>query len=104
MYVVCTRPASVNGFGITSEDALAKLTSTQQIFAILPDTSQVYPTWETLMARYKVGGKRAHDMRLVAVMLIHRVQQILTFNDVDFRNVQEIKALNPFDVLSLPRS
>jgi hypothetical protein len=74
------------------------------LFELLPETAQVYPTWEGLVAKYAVQGKRAHDVRLVALMIQHRVPKLLTFNDADFRAVAEIQSLNPFDVLAIPRT
>ena len=104
MYVVCTRPASGNGFGMTAEQAAAEITATRGLFELLPETSQVYFTWEGLIAKYAVQGKRAHDVRLVALMIEHRVPKLLTFNDADFRRFAEIETINPFDVISIPRS
>jgi len=104
MYVVCTRPATVNGVGMTPEQALAELAAARALFQNLPDTPQIYSTWEGLMGKYKVQGKRAHDLRLAAFMIEHRIPTILTFNDADFRTVSEIDALNPFDILGVPRT
>jgi predicted nucleic acid-binding protein len=103
MYVVCSRPASTNGFGYTPQQAYGEIAATRGLFEILPETAQVYPTWEGLIAKYAVQGKQAHDTRLVALMIQHRVSQILTFNDADFRRFTEIRPLNPFDVLGIPR-
>ena len=105
MYVVLTRPAAVNGgFGMTAAQAGAEIAATRALFELLPETAQVYPTWEGLVAKYAVQGKRAHDVRLVALMIQHRVPKLLTFNDGDFRAVAEIQSLNPFDVLAIPRT
>ncbi len=103
MYVVCSRPLSVNGLGMTPQQAHAEITATRALFQLLPETSQVYSTWEGLVVKYAIGGKQAHDTRLVALMIEHRVAQLLTFNDADFRPFAEIGAANPFDVLGIPR-
>ena len=103
MYVVCTRPASGNGFGMTAQQAAAEIAAARAIFEILPETAQVYPIWEGLIAKHGPLGKRAHDVRLVALMIQHRVGKLLTFNDADFRPFIEIEPLNPFDVLAMPR-
>lgn len=104
MYVVCTRPASANGgFGMTAPQACAEIAATRALFELLPETAQVYPTWEGLIAKHAIQGKRAHDVRLVALMIQHRVPRLLTFNDADFRCFTEIESLNPFDVLAIPR-
>jgi predicted nucleic acid-binding protein len=103
MYVVCSRPVSANGFGMTPQGAYAEITRVQALFPLLTETAQVYPTWEGLIAKYAVHGKRAHDTRLVAIMIEHRVPRLLTFNDADFEKYAEIVALNPFDVLGVAR-
>jgi predicted nucleic acid-binding protein len=103
MYVVCTRPVSANGFGFTSQQACAEIAATRALFELLPETTQVYPAWEGLVAKYTIQGKLAHDVRLVALMIEHRVGKLLTFNDADFRRFTEIETLNPFDVLVIPR-
>ncbi|HEX5244956.1 MAG TPA: type II toxin-antitoxin system VapC family toxin [Tepidisphaeraceae bacterium] len=104
MYVVLTRPANVNGFGMTASGAAAEIAATRALFELLPETAQVYPTWEGLIATHGTMGKRAHDVRLVALMIQHRVARILTFNDAEFRSFTEIEPLNPFDVTGKPRS
>lgn len=104
MYVVCTRPVGENGFGMTPPQAHAEITSARALFQVLPETPQVYPTWEGLVAQYAVVGKRTHDTRLVAIMIEHRVPKLLTFNDADFQHFTEITAINPFDVLGVARS
>jgi predicted nucleic acid-binding protein len=103
MYVVCTRPAGANGFGITAPQACAEIAAARALFELLPETAQVYPTWEGLMVKHAILGKRAHDVRLVALMIEHRVGRLLTFNDADFRSFTEIQPINPFDVLALPK-
>ncbi len=104
MYVVCSRPISANGFGLTSEQSRAEIAKARSFFQLLPETAQVYTTWERLIGQYTIHGKRAHDARLVAMMIEHHVPRILTFNDGDFRQFSEIITLNPFDVVGIPRS
>ena len=47
------------------------------------------------MNRYDVRGRQVYDARLVAVMLVHNISQILTFNITDFKRYQEITAVHP---------
>ena len=103
MYVVCSRPASANGFGMSPQRAHAEIARVRTLFPLLPETTRVYPRWEGLIAKYVVLGKQAHDTRLVAIMIEHRVPRLLTFNDADFEKYAEIVALNPFDVLGVAR-
>jgi len=104
MYVVCSRPISNNGFGMSPQQACAEIISARGLFEILPESAEVYPTWEGLIAKHAVQGKQAHDVRLVALMIQHRVPRILTFNDIDFRRFTEVGTLSPFDVLAIPRT
>ena len=104
MYVVCSRPIDVNGLGMTYQQARAEIARARSLFQLLPETAPVYATWERLIGHYTIHGKRAHDARLVAMMIEHNVPRILTFNDGDFRQFSEITTLTPFDVIGVPRN
>jgi predicted nucleic acid-binding protein len=104
MYVVCTRPSAANGFGYTAQQAITEIIAARSLFEILSETAQLYPTWEGLIAKHGILGKQAHDVRLVALMIQHRVPKILTFNDADFRRFTEIEILNPFDLLTTSKN
>jgi predicted nucleic acid-binding protein len=104
MYVVLTRPLSVNGFNLSPDQAIRRVADARAVFTMLPEHNGLYTVWDGLVRKYGVIGKRGHDARLVATMILHSVPTILTFNDHDFRQFTEINVLNPFDVLNLPRS
>ena len=104
MYVVCTRPLQQNRLGLTPAQPHQEITKVRSLFQLLPETAGVYNAWEGLAAKYAVAGKPAHDRRLAAFMVEHRLVQILTFNDQNFVRYAEIRTLNPFDVLGLPRT
>ncbi|NNM85504.1 MAG: hypothetical protein HKL96_07095 [Phycisphaerales bacterium] len=88
---------------MTSQQACAEVAATRALFEVLPETPQVYPAWEGLIAQHLVVAKRAHDVRLVALMIQHRVSKLLTCIDADFRSFTEIEPLNPFDVMGIPK-
>ncbi len=44
---------------------------------------------------HEVKGAKVHDARLVAIMQTHGVQQLPTFNTVDFGRYAGIVALHP---------
>ena len=46
------------------------------------------------MVEYRVSGKNAHDARLVAAMVVHEIESILTFNTGDFLRYEEIRVLD----------
>ena len=43
-------------------------------------------------------GRRVHDTRLVAVMKVHKVTHLLTFNTEDFKRYDGITIVDPKDV------
>ncbi|HXD89299.1 MAG TPA: PIN domain-containing protein [Urbifossiella sp.] len=75
-----TRPSSVNGLGLTAAAAEALAANFEAKFPLLPETSDIYPAWKTLVCTLGIIGKQVHDARLVAVCHVNRVSHLLTFN------------------------
>ena len=73
MYVVCSRPVGANGMGMTSGQAHAEIAKARSLFHLLSETAHICPTWENLIRQYAIVGKRAHDARLVAMMIEHHI-------------------------------
>jgi hypothetical protein len=94
-WVVATRPAANNGLGMSLQHAAAELVKIKGLFRLLPETSGVYTEWEKLILQYQVIGKPAHDARFAAVMGIHGLNHILTFNFSDFKRFNHITAIDP---------
>ena len=95
LWVVATRPTNVNGFGWTPAQAHRAVMDFQGHFALLEDTPAVFTHWLTLVTTHAVEGKRAHDARLAATMLAHRVDTLLTLNPRDFAAFPGITVLQP---------
>ncbi len=97
---VSTRPTNQNGFGRTPLETNDILSQLEQVFTLLPASTEIYPKWRQLVVRHKVLGAKVHDTRLVAAMIFHGVKHILTFNTSDFtRYISEgITAVNPTEV------
>lgn len=89
---VVTRPANVNGLGLSSADAEALAATFEASFPLLPDTPDIFPAWKTLVAASGCIGRQVHDARLVAVCLVHQISHILTFNT---RHFVRLAALAP---------
>jgi predicted nucleic acid-binding protein len=104
MYVVATRPVEVNGLGWSPSDAHNELLKMKRVFRLLPETRTIYEIWEGLIKDRAIAGKPAHDARMVAMMLLHDVKQLLTFNVDDFQRFSEITVRHPSDLLGLPRT
>ncbi len=97
-WVVCTRPVEQNGLGMTVTATTATMTRLQQSFPVYRDERAIFDRWEELVTRHEVKGKNAHDARIVAAMLHHRLTHLLTFNDSDFKRFAEIAVLTPGEV------
>jgi predicted nucleic acid-binding protein len=97
-WVVATRPINVNGLGMTTDEAEKELDNLQKLFTILPENEQIFDKWKSLVAKYKVSGKPAHDARIVAAMTVHKIETILTLNPGDFKRYTEISTFRPQDI------
>jgi predicted nucleic acid-binding protein len=98
-WVVATRPRAVNGLGLSVGEATTELARLKTLFPLLFDTPSIYPEWERLVSTNRVGGKNAHDARLVAAMTVHGLTHLLTFNVGGFAPYPGITALAPAAVL-----
>jgi len=99
-WVVATRPAAQNGLGYTVAQTQAELARFRNLFPLLHDTPALFREWQNLVSHYQVIGKNAHDVRLVAAMLVHGLGRLLTFNVADFQRYQGIVVVSPQDILA----
>jgi predicted nucleic acid-binding protein len=83
-WAVATRPRQANGLGLDAITAEAAIETIERTFALLPDDPAIHRHWKRLVAQHRVIGRRVFDIRIVAVMLVHGVERILTFNADDF--------------------
>jgi predicted nucleic acid-binding protein len=84
-WAASTRPVEVNGYGWSTEIAAARVAEILRQFPLLPETPAVFPEWLRLVSRHGILGKQVHDARLVALLNIHGVPRLLTFNVGDFQ-------------------
>jgi predicted nucleic acid-binding protein len=96
---VLTRPVANNGMGVSAQVALAEVEKIERAMALLPDSPATYGEWKRLVLQHGVMGVKVHDTRLVAVMNVHGVQRLLTFDAGDFARYG-IEVLQPASVLS----
>lgn len=95
---VCTCPSDKNGLGFTIAETDAELKQIEQVFDLLPDTSDVYRNWRELVVKHSVSGVQVHDAKLVAAMKAHNIENLLTFNTKDFKRYSDIRAVEPKDI------
>jgi predicted nucleic acid-binding protein len=92
-WAVITRPIDTNGLGLSIEQAAEEVSGLKRLFVLLPELP-LHDTWEHLVSDYRVSGKNAHDARLVAAMMVHGIENILTFNVEDFLRYKRIRVLD----------
>jgi predicted nucleic acid-binding protein len=100
---VATRPGANNGLGLTPIDALDLVAhEIEPVCSALAEPPSVYEDLKRLIATYGVVGKQVHDARLVAMMLVWKIENILTLNEQDFRRYEPegIKIFTPASILA----
>src|SRR5271169_926285 len=81
---VATRPADLNGLGLSHEEVLQEVSSSEKLLTLLPDIPAIYAAWKEIVRGHKVQGVKVYDARLVATMNVYAVESVLTFNAPDF--------------------
>jgi predicted nucleic acid-binding protein len=93
-WAVATRSLPDNGLGLTPEQVMSDLQGLKRLFNLLPELP-LQDAWEALVLTHRISGKNTHDARLVAAMMVHRIDSILTFNIQDFIRYNGIAVLDP---------
>jgi predicted nucleic acid-binding protein len=93
-WAVATRPLAVNGYGWPAAEAAAKVEGLLRQFPLLAEIPAAFPEWLTLVNRHGIIGKQVHDARLVALLNVHNISNLLTFNVGDFRSYP-VNAVSP---------
>src|SRR5437016_2451117 len=75
-----TRPLAGNGLGLSASEAEAKSDEFESLFAVVADTSDVFPAWKAIASASGAIGKQVHDVRLIAICKVNAIQRVLTFN------------------------
>lgn len=81
---VSTRPADKNGYGLSLGAVTTQLSEVENLYPILYEDAASFQQWRTLVTRVGVSGVQVHDARLAALMIVHGIPAILTFNARDF--------------------
>ena len=81
---VATRPAEQNGLGMALADALANVRAFRARTSLLAEDGKVADRLLTLLDDIACGGKQIHDANVVATMLVHGIDTIVTINLADF--------------------
>lgn len=100
-WVVATREKKYNGLGLSPDEANKEISNLLKVFILLPD-SPLFTEWRNLVTANQISGYKAYDARLVAAMTVHPIDQMLTFNDADFKYYSGITVDTPKAVLAKP--
>ncbi len=96
---MATRQRGENGLGMTPTRAAYEIQKLRRLFQLLPPTIGVFDAWQRLVLDLGVSGKQTHDAHLVATMVVHGIDTILTFNTKDFVRYPGITVLDPVNIL-----
>jgi predicted nucleic acid-binding protein len=97
-WAVTTRSVAANGLAFTTEQAAAEVNAFRKFFVMAPELP-LQDVWQRLVVDHRVEGRSTHDARLVAAMLVHGIESLLTFNVQDFLRYGEIRVLDAATVV-----
>ena len=100
-WAVATRPESANGLGWATGTAAETIRSLRCQFPALNESQDKQDRWLELVERCRVSGKRTHDARLAALLLVHGIRNLLTFNTADFPREWGVQAVHPSDLVAM---
>jgi predicted nucleic acid-binding protein len=81
---VATCPPAHNGLGLTVSDALDNARAFRSRMRLLAEDAKVANRLAELLEETKSSGKQVHDANVVATMLVHGVDTVVTLNTADF--------------------
>jgi len=81
---VATRPVDHNGLGMTQPDAIANVRALRARLNLLSEDVKVSGRLLELLDTIECSGKQVHDANVVATMLVHGIDTVVTLNVDDF--------------------
>lgn len=81
---VATRPAVRNGLGLNLADGLANVHALRRRTSLLAEDGRVADRLLALLNDVACSGKQVHDANVVATMLVHGIDTVVTINLDDF--------------------
>ena len=81
---------------LTISEVIHEIHIVEQLFQVADETSAVRTMLLSLLQTFPTQGKQVHDANIVATMLAHEINTLLTFNIEDFKRFTEkIKLISP---------
>ncbi|MGI8720682.1 MAG: type II toxin-antitoxin system VapC family toxin [Geodermatophilaceae bacterium] len=81
---VATRPVDQNGLGMAGPDAVANVRALRERLNLLAEDVKVSERLLELLETVECAGKQVHDANVVATMLVHGIDTVVTMNIDDF--------------------
>ncbi len=81
---VATRPVDQNGLGMARPDAIANVRALRERLNLLAEDVKVSNRLLELLDTVECTGKQVHVVNVVATMLVHGIDTIVTMNVDDF--------------------
>ena len=97
-WATATRPQDANGLGWDTIQTSAVCQGFLTRFNLLSDTDAIFTEWLRLVTDNSLKGRRVFDARLAAVMKVHSVSALLTFDEDHFNCFQHISVVRPESV------
>lgn len=95
---VATRPAELNGLGLRRADAVTNARALRGALRLLAENDKVADCLLRLIDDADCSGRQVHDANIVATMLIHGVETVVTSNPSHFARFDHL-----ITVVPLPR-
>jgi predicted nucleic acid-binding protein len=93
--VVATRPIGQNGLGMPQPPAVANVRALRRRLRLMAENEKVADRLAQVLDAVTCTGKQIHDANVVATMLVHGVDTVITSNVEDFarfdRHVQVVR-------------
>jgi predicted nucleic acid-binding protein len=81
---VATRPVDVDGLGMARSAAVANVRALRQRLRLLAENGRVADRLLEVLDAVDCTGKQVHDANVVATMLVHGIDAVVTSNVDDF--------------------
>jgi predicted nucleic acid-binding protein len=89
-YLVVLTRGEVFEKSFTVDQDLAQVDALLPNLTILDESIDVANSLRELVRQYQIQGKSIHDANVVAVMLVHGVRWLVTYNSADFEHYEDI--------------
>lgn len=82
--VVATRPIENNGLGMTTDFALDNVRRFQARVSLIAETLQAGDLFVEWAGKYRISGKRLHDLQILATASAAGMHALITANEKDY--------------------